>query len=791
MKTLLQRLARHESTHFHPEGSLMFRSSFSLLSPRYLGALWLVVAASHSPVSALETSALKDQTCAGFRTGNLTCSAGEFTVSPLFSAAEGTPPFCVAGQSFNFKVELGLSGTNTDRQDIGFFVGQQGNDPRVATAGNICSVATFPKDSSPWEDNDGDACGDFNGGGVQTTIINEIKVTCQGDSTGALQLPYVLTYWQNAGNVCTGPSNVTNGAPSKCNAGTSPVSGDISVYSGAYIDVTMETAPDGDSQPFSFTATGPSGSRVVAVTGATLTPDAVTGGTYTPSTRAATTNSTTVSLNDGQTARFFINALAANQTLTIAKTSAANWESTASISCSPVRGSPATTTDNATRTITSALNTTNSATACTITNTKRSRISLTADISGRSDAADQFTVSATGGGTLVGTTSATTAGAGATASTTFYSTPATAMTLAVAKAAGPTSLSRYDTRLTCTNSFAGPGATPNASLPSNLSTASTSITPAPGDDIACTYVATPRSNPPTISVSFDPTAVAEGQSVDLSFTVDNPNGVPLTGISFANSLPGGLGATNATVSSVCGPGSSLAVTGGDLISLTAGSLGASASCTFSVTVTASTAGLKSDTTDPINSTESGVGEVSNTASLTVYARPTVSVAFGDDSIVSGGSTSLTLTLGNPNASALSLTSDFTATLPAGMTLAAAGSTGTCAGVTAANGAGTVSVASGTSLPAGGCTVVVSVTSTTAGTATQTVAIGDLVTTGGSNAAAASDSLTVYARPTVAVAFGDDSIVSGGSTSLTLTLGNGNASALSLTSGFTATLPVGM
>lgn len=497
---------------------------------RQLLLLCMMMALASSSAWGLTTSALMDQTCAGYRSGNMNCTAGEFTVTPVFSATPGTPPFCIAGQSFSFQVDLGLSGTNANRYDVGFFVGQQGNDPTATTPGNICSVATFPTSPLPWEDLNGNACGDFQAGGNQTTTINQIKVVCSGDSVGALQIPYVVTYWQNSGGTCTGPADVSNGAPSKCNKGTSSVNGTVAVFAGAYVDVTKQTAPDGDSQPFTFTATGPAGSKVIALTGATLTPTTATGGTYTPATIAAATNSTTVTLTDGQTARFYINALSTNQTLTITEAATANWESTASISCAPVAGTPPLTTDNINRVITASLSSTNSAAACTITNTKRSRIMLTKNVTGRVATADQFTVSASGGGTLSGTTSATTSGTGTSASTTFYSTPGNALTLTDAMAAGSASpLSVYEARFTCTNAFTGPGATPNSSLPTNLATASASITPAPGDDITCTYTNIPA---PSLLVvkSADKASVAPGGVITYSVLVTNSGAGSATGV---------------------------------------------------------------------------------------------------------------------------------------------------------------------------------------------------------------------------------------------------------------------
>jgi len=470
----------------------------------------LLLAASPSSVWALTTSALKDQTCVGYRSGNTTCTAGEFTVSPVFSAAPGTPPFCVAGDYFNFQVELGLAGSNTDRMDVGFFVGQQGNDPRDQTPGNICSVATFPTNPLPWLDNDGDSCGDFIGGGVQTTTVNEIKVVCAGDAaTGALTIPYVLTYWQNNGNSCTGPADVQNGSPSKCNAGTSAVSGVVAVRVGAYVDVTKATLPAGNtSQAFTYTATGPTGSKVVAQVGTA----------YTPAQISAATNTVTVSITGGQTVRFYIDATASNKTLTITEAATPGWESTANaISCSAVKGSPAITANPATRTITAAnLTIANSAAACTFTNKQSARITLAKAVGGRVDSADQFSVSASGGGTLVGTTSATTSGTGTGASTTFYSSPSAALTLTDAKAGGPTALTGYDARLTCANAYTGAGATPNASLPNNLSTTSASITPAAGDDITCTFINTRKAAHLTLQTTWVNAAVNDAASVSAT-----------------------------------------------------------------------------------------------------------------------------------------------------------------------------------------------------------------------------------------------------------------------------------
>lgn len=463
-----------------------------------------------SSVYALTTSAIKDLSCAGARTGNLTCSAGEFAVSPVFSAAPGTPPFCVAGSNFNFKVELGLSGTNTDRMNIGFFVGQQGNDPRASTAGNICSVATFPTTPLPWKNNDGDTCGDFQGGGVQTTTIDEIKVVCAGDAaTGDLSMPYVLTYWQNTASVCTGPGDVTNGAPSKCNSGTGRISGTYPVKVGAYVDVTKATLPAGNTaQSFTFTATGPAGSKVGALIGSTYTPDNTLGN--------PPTNTVTVSVTGGQTVRFFINATSAAQTLTITEAAAMGWDSKAgAISCSSVTGSPAITTSLTNRSIAADLSLTNSAASCTFTNNQSPTVTLNKALAGdRMAVSDQFSVAIRTGGvsgtvvssatnaTTTGTMATVTAGTGTTGN--YSAAVGTAYTLTEA-AAGGANLANYSAALSCVDT-----AGVQTGLPSGVAfnpAVGYAITPVAGAALSCTITNTPilvhPAAAPVISCSSD------------------------------------------------------------------------------------------------------------------------------------------------------------------------------------------------------------------------------------------------------------------------------------------------
>ncbi len=132
---------------------------------------------------------------------------------------------------------------------------------------------------------------------------------------------------------------------------------------------------------------------------------------------------------------------------------------------------------------------------------------------------------------------------------------------------------------------------------------------------ASTTVATP----PTISKAFGAASLPLNASTSLTFTINNPNTIGLTGLAFTDGLPAGLVvATPNNLSSSCGTATALA--GSSSVSLSGGTVAASSSCSISVNVTGTITGVKNNTTGAISATESGPGAVSNTASLTVNAR---------------------------------------------------------------------------------------------------------------------------------------------------------------------------
>ena len=155
---------------------------------------------------------------------------------------------------------------------------------------------------------------------------------------------------------------------------------------------------------------------------------------------------------------------------------------------------------------------------------------------------------------------------------------------------------------------------------------------------------------PTISKSFAaPKKVIPGGNIALSFTVGNPNSVAaLPGVGFTDTLPAGLfiAAPNGLTGS-CGGGTITAVTGSNSISLANATLSASASCTFSVNVTAASDGIYVNTTGAVFSQYGSGGTATDT--LIVATPPRLSKSFGGIlTLLPGGSTGLAFTLTNPN-----------------------------------------------------------------------------------------------------------------------------------------------
>jgi uncharacterized repeat protein (TIGR01451 family) len=220
----------------------------------------------------------------------------------------------------------------------------------------------------------------------------------------------------------------------------------------------------------------------------------------------------------------------------------------------------------------------------------------------------------------------------------------------------------------CTISVDVVSATVGTYLNTSGTVSSTTPLVGTGNAASATLTVLPK---PTISKSFAAPAIAVNGTTTLTITVTNPSTtLALSNVAFTDSFPANLlVATPGALTSDCG-GIASAVDGSGLVSLTGGSLAVNSSCTITADVTSSVAGSYSNTTTGVSSTETGTaGTVSNTAVLKVLTTPTISKAFSPSAIPTGGASTLTLTITNPNTAALSGL-DFTDTFPANLVVAA-------------------------------------------------------------------------------------------------------------------------
>src|SRR5579872_6815320 len=224
-------------------------------------------------------------------------------------------------------------------------------------------------------------------------------------------------------------------------------------------------------------------------------------------------------------------------------------------------------------------------------------------------------------------------------------------------------------------------------------------------------------NSPTVSIAFSQPSIELNTSTTLTFTLTNPNGVELDGISISDTLPAGLIISNPdSLSSGCDPG--VVSVSANAISLSGGILAGGGSCTFSINVLAIAAGTQTDTTGTISSTNGGTGGTATASLAVTVMQPTITQAFGNASIPAGGSTTLSFTITNLNAMAILDGVQFTDPFPAGLVVASPnGLNNTCGGtITATPGSSTVSLQSGAINPGGqSCTVSLNVTARLAGT----------------------------------------------------------------------------
>jgi len=331
--------------------------------------------------------------------------------------------------------------------------------------------------------------------------------------------------------------------------------------------------------------------------------------------------------------------------------------------------------------------------------------------------------------------------------------------------------------------------------------------------------------PPTLGKAFSPATIHAGEVSTLTITLSNADSaVASLTAPLVDTLTSGLViAATPGAGTTCG-GTAAATAGGSTVTLTGGSIPANGSCTVTVRVTAASAGAYSNSL-PAGALQTSNGNSAAAAAATltvilpgVVIAPTLGKTFGPvTAIGTGGVSTVTITLHNPNDTAASLTAPLTDTLPSGLAvageraLASSRSTSllrvawgvgplasnTCGGTFAPSAGDTTVTMTGGSIPANGsCTVQFDVDAPSGGVYVNTLPAGALQTSNGNSAAPAAATLTVNtpgaAAPTLGKTFGPVTILgTGGVSTVTITLTNPGNAVASLTAPLADTLPTGL
>jgi fimbrial isopeptide formation D2 family protein/uncharacterized repeat protein (TIGR01451 family) len=344
----------------------------------------------------------------------------------------------------------------------------------------------------------------------------------------------------------------------------------------------------------------------------------------------------------------------------------------------------------------------------------------------------------------------------------------------------------------------------NAGLPAGTTINNTANISYQGQTIGTTFAGAGAAatsvvvGPPTISKSFSPNPIATGAAAVMSIVLSNPSSNPATihDVGFTDTYPGGLvnaAAPNAAITCTAG-GTAGTITGGiaggTSIGLSPGAtIPAGGSCTVTVNVTASTSANYTNTTGNVSSSDAGSG---STASATLsVGKPSISKAFAPTSIVSGGTTTLTFTLGNTSLVTLTGMS-FSDTLT-GMTVAGtpAISNGCGGTLTAAANSSSISLSGGTVGANASCTISVNITSSSAGAQTNTATGVSSTQSGSAGNPSNTATLTVIAPPTITKSFSPTSVRTNSPSQLVMTVTNPNTTTTISGVAFTDTYPANL
>lgn len=301
-------------------------------------------------------------------------------------------------------------------------------------------------------------------------------------------------------------------------------------------------------------------------------------------------------------------------------------------------------------------------------------------------------------------------------------------------------------------------------------------------------------DPFTGSQAFAPDTVNVNDVTILTITLNNPNAIAVTGVSFTDTYVSGLvNATPAAVTSSCG-GSVTAPAGTDTLSFSGGTIPASGSCTITASVISTTSGNKANPAFNAGSSNGGTSSITG-ATLTVVTNlaPVVTKTFTPAQVTVNTDSLLTITLTNPAANGANAITGVALTdaYPAGLINSGGVLSNTCGGAaTGVDGGNTLALSNAT-IPGnnGTCAITINVKSATLGAYLNNT--GPVTSTNAATAATDSDTLVVtLAAPTAAKGFSPAMQSINFTSLLTITLSNPNGADIAGVN-FTDLYPAGL
>jgi len=212
------------------------RGRAAALLCRLAGTAALLVGAQVAQAQDTTEAAAVDHACAEDQykalggSSTLNCVANDLVVTASATINNNTVGSCPNdGLVHTVDILVGIQSGSPERYDIGYFVGQDGNDPTAP--GGQCSVAIFPTTGANstatvgWFNGDNNVCGDYHSNSTTTNLVTSAKVTCikASPTDPRLVVPYAIVYANNTNGTCTSVNDVTAGTSSKCQASTVPV----------------------------------------------------------------------------------------------------------------------------------------------------------------------------------------------------------------------------------------------------------------------------------------------------------------------------------------------------------------------------------------------------------------------------------------------------------------------------------------------------------------------------------------------------------------------------------------